>query len=250
MHRVGQLQRENQILKSIEGSSQPKQSRFAGTDYRSDVERASLPRKAFEHVRKDIRIYSRGLFEEPPMYRVLPPAPMMTTTEIKLPDKHTVDTLLSQFHDFFHLHRPFMQWQKFMLEVEKVYELESLKGMTQIWVGTFFVMLACGSLQSTSKEDEGLDPDCGGIQYMIIGSKLLNTWTDNFSLDHARISLMISIFLNEQNIRSASWIWLGSGVRILQDVGLHLSHGPWSRGEDEERRLMFWSLFSYDRYIN
>jgi hypothetical protein len=203
--------------------------------------------KGFENVRKAIRTYSRGLFKEPPMYRVLPQTPILTTTEIKLPAKNIADTLLSQFHEFFHLHRPFMHWKTFTQQVDKVYETGSLKGMTQVWVGTFFVILACGSLQSIAKDEEGLDPDRGGIQYMIIASRLLNTWTDNLSLDHARTSLMISLFLNEQNIRSAGWIWLGSGVRILQDVGLHLMHGPWTKVEGDIRRMMFWSIFSYDR---
>jgi hypothetical protein len=92
-----------------------------------------------------------------------------------------------------------------------------------------------------------LNPDKDGIQYMVIASRLLNTWTDNLLLDHARTSLMVSMFLIEQNIRSAGWIWMGSGVRILQDIGLQLESGPWSAQEGEIRRLVYWAIFSYDR---
>jgi Fungal specific transcription factor domain len=204
----------------------------------------SLPK--FDHVRKSLRTYSRGVFKVPPMYRQFAPTPLLTTNEVTLPPREVCDTLLAQFYSHFHRHRPFIHWPSFTLQVEKAYAAGTLQGLPQIWIGTFFGVLACGSLQSTSTAP-GLNADVDGMKYIVVATRLLNTWTDNLLLEHARSTLMISIFLTEQNIRSAGWIWLGSGVRISQDIGLHLETGPWSPQEGAARKRVYWAIFAWDR---
>lgn len=201
----------------------------------------------FDGVRSSFRTHSRGVFKMPPMYRPFTPTPVLSTAEVSLPPRKIADTLLLQYYSYYNTHMPFIDWPAFSAQVDKCYALGTLQGVSQVWVSNFFGALACGSLQTVNRDEPGLNPDKDGIQYMVIASRLLNTWTDNLLLDHARTSLMVSMFLIEQNIRSAGWIWMGSGVRILQDIGLQLESGPWSAQEGEIRRLVYWAIFSYDR---
>jgi hypothetical protein len=233
-------------------STQAQSLKLPALGYRSATGNGPPPLNNFDPVRKSIRTYSRGVFKVPPMYRPYTLTPTLTSQEVTLPARHLTDTLLSQFFNYYNIHRPFIYWMAFIQQVDRAYQAERLhgNGIPQVWVAMFFATLACGSLHSPRDPDTGLNPDKDGIQYMVIGSRLLNTWTDNLSVDHARTSLMISIFLTEQNIRSAGWIWLGSGLRISQDVGLHLEHGPWSQHEGDCRRMVYWAIFSYDRSVS
>jgi hypothetical protein len=180
------------------------------------------------------------------MYRHIAPTPLLNSGEINLPPRHITDTLITQYYNHFHRHRPVIHWPAFIQQVDKAYAAGSLHGLPQVWVGTFFGVLACGSLQSTSTA-EGLNPDVDGMKYIVLTTRLLNTWTDNLLVDHARSTLMISLFLTEQNIRSAGWIWLGSGVRISQDIGLHLENGPWTLQEGDARKRVYWAMYAWDR---
>jgi hypothetical protein len=233
-------------------STQAQSLKLPALGYRSVSGNGPPALSNFDHVRKAIRMYSRGVFKVPPMYRPYTLTPILTAQEVTLPARHITDTLLSQFFNYYNTHRPFIDWSAFIQQVDRAYQAERLhsNGIPQVWVALFFATLACGSLHSPSKPETGLNPDKDGIQYMVIGSRLLNTWTDNLSVDHARTSLMISMFLTEQNIRSAGWIWLGSGLRISQDVGLHLEVGPWPQQEGDARRMVYWAIFSYDRLVS
>jgi Fungal specific transcription factor domain len=232
---------------SATGSPSNASLRLPELSHSSQKGRAIAPLPAFDHVRWLIQTHSRGVFKLPPMYRPFTPSPVLSTPEVSLPPRKITDTLLSQFYAYYNTHMPFIERHAFTAQVDKCYSLGTLQGVSQVWVSNFFAALACGSLQTVNRDEPGLNPDKDGIQYMVIASRLLNTWTDNLLLDHARTSIMISMFLNEQNIRSAGWIWLGSGVRIIQDIGLHLESGPWSSQERDARRLVYWTIFSYDR---
>jgi len=140
-----------------------------------------------------------------------------------------------------------MDWPAFISQIEKCYAAGSVQGVSPVWASNFFAALACGTLQSVDRDRPGMNPDTDGIQYIVIGSRLSNSWTDNLSVNHVRTSTMVSMFITEQNLRSAGWAWLGGGVRMMQDLGLHLESGPWSAQEGEIRRSVYWAHFSYDR---
>jgi len=76
---------------------------------------------------------------------------------------------------------------------------------------------------------------------------LTDLFNDEFTIDHARAALLTSIFLMEINCKSASWTWLGSTVRIAQDIGLHRESGPWGVVENEVRRRVWWGIYVWDR---
>ena len=244
---IGHLQDLLQISpRHQDDSSQASGLKLPGVEHR--VEPSLSPQlKGFAGIRKAVRKYSRGVFKVPLLYRQMAPTLVLNTAEIKLPPKHITDELLRQYHVYYNVHRPLLEWRSFIEQVEKAYEVDSLQGMPQVWVGMFFVILGCGSLQTSGRDPEGLKHDRDPLQYMIIASRLLNTWTDNTSLDHARTSLMISIVVTELNIRSAAWIWLGSCMRLSQEMGLHLTQGPWSKTESNARWMVYWAIFSWDR---
>ncbi|KAG5923451.1 hypothetical protein E4U61_003352 [Claviceps capensis] len=50
---------------------------------------------------------------------------------------------------------------------------------------------------------------------------MLDPWNNHYSLDHARTLVLIVICLNEMNLESAAWNWLGNAVQVGQDLGLY-----------------------------
>ena len=201
----------------------------------------------FDQVRKGIKAHSRGLFKIPAPARDLMPTPKMTTTELTLPARHITNTLLAQYLSHSHRHAPMIHWPTFTQQIDQVYLSGGFHGCTQIWVGVFFGVLACATCQTIDTAREGVNPDVDGMKYLIIAARLLNTWTDNLTIDHARTCYFIATFLTEQNIRSAGWCWLGSAVRMVQDIGLQSEGGPWAPLDAEARRRVCWSIYALDR---
>jgi transcription factor-like protein len=229
------------------GSPQNQALRLPALSHTAKKGKSVVPMHDFEQVQWSTRTHCRGVFKVPPMFRAYTPTPVLASPEITLPPRKIVDTLLMQFYSYYNTHMPFLDWPAFTAQVDKCYASGTVQGALQVWVSNFFAALACGTLHTVNKDEPGLNPDKDGIQYMVIASRLLNTWTDNLLPDQARTSIMIAIFMSEQNIRSAGWIWLGSGVRILQEIGLHLDSGPWSAQEGEGRKMVYWAIFCYDR---
>ena len=221
--------------------------RIRATHLQCEVPQASPFLSRFANVPKTIRIYSRGVFKVPPMYREIGLPPIFSSQEIQLPPRATANQILSQYYNFTYVHRPLIDWHDFIRKVEQSYETGTFQGQNQLWVAMFFGCLALGTLYSSSHDEGSLHPDKAGLQYLVYASRLLNTWTDNLCHDHARTSLMIAMFLSEQNIQSAGWIWLGSGVRIAQDVGLHQESRSFPQAEIDKRRMTYWAITSYDR---
>lgn len=195
----------------------------------------------FEHVRRNLRKYSRGIFKIPPSHRLPVATPLIDSPHPEVPDHQLVEALLRSYHDQVQRQSSMIDWPVFMQKWERVREAGNFIGVPQIWTGLFFIVLACGTLQASSPNSEL------GMKYYVISARLLNTWTDNLLLDHARTALLISVFLYEQNIRSASWVWLGTAVRMSQEVGLELDSGPWSARELKERTRTYWAIVSWDR---
>jgi len=201
----------------------------------------------FDHVRKNIRIYGRGIFKSPPPYRQLASQPSYSSTPPPLPPRQVTDRLISQFYDSTHRSYPLIHWPTFQHEVEKVYLAGSFHAMPQVWVASFFAVLACGTLQTLDSLPHSPKAEVEGMSYLDTSARALNNWTDEMVIDHARASLLISIFATEVNLKSAGLVWLGSAVRIAQDTGLHCETGPWPVVEGEIRRRVWWAIYAWDR---
>lgn len=197
----------------------------------------------FEHVRKNLRKYSRGVFKIPPTHRHVTATPLINSPEPSLPPIQVADALLASYYTNLHRAAPMFHWPTFIDQWQKVKEADTFIGTPQIWVGLLFGVLACGTLQPTSHSN----PDTDGMKYIILAARLLNTWTDNMLPIHAQTALLVSVFLYEQNIRSAGWVWLGTCVRMAQEIGLELENGPWTPLEAEGRRRLLGAIVAWDR---
>lgn len=219
----------------------------------STERRVDLPiLKDFEGVRQNIRDYGKGVFKVPPLYRQLVKPAIMINPERQLPAKPLVDRLLSQYYYSIHRLFPILHWPTFHKQVEDMYANGSFEGVAQVWASMFYAVLACGTLQtleSASPDSPELKarPAVEGVDFLRASTRTVNTWTDEMTMDHARSSLLLSHYLVEMNMKSAGWVWLGSAVRIAQDIGLHIETGPWGALEEEMRRRLWWCIYATDR---
>lgn len=204
----------------------------------------------FENVRQNIRTYAKGVFKMPPLYRqIVPPAVWKGADQPSLPPKALVDELLSQYYGSIHRLYPMLHWQSFKQEVEDIYSNGSFENVPQVWVSKFYSVLACGTLQTSVSSTGKFNarPAAEGVDFMRAATRTVTTWTDEMGMHHAQSCLLISIFLSEMNLKSAGWVWLGSTVRIAQEIGLQIETGPWGTREDEMRKRLWWCIYAQDR---
>ena len=208
-------------------------------------ERAPLPRSMsnFFRVRRNIRNYGRGIFKPPQMYRLPPIQTLCPDGGPPVPPRHVADRLLAQYRAGMHPFAPLLHWPTFYSEVDSLYKAGTFQGMRRIWVATLFGVLALGTLFNDAQYSN--EPPTSS--YLEAAVKNINSMSDGVSIDHARAILLISILFNEQNLRSAAWIWLGSAVRTAQECALHhdLQQGP--PMQVEMRRRVWWSIYNWDR---
>lgn len=194
----------------------------------------------YTNARRNLRKFGRGLLNLPPVSRQNAPAVASLVSPPELPPKHVADELLRSYYGGFHVAVPILHWPSFIQDYESVYQDGSFRRVTQIWCSLLFAVLALGSLS---------DPRQQGQRYLEVSRMLVDLWTDNLSLDHARCALLISVFLVETNVKSKGWIWLGFAVRISQDLGLCFETGNRSASEQEICRRVWWSTYVCDRYV-
>ena len=195
-------------------------------------------------VRTNLRNYGKGIWKVPTPYRQPGQRSLMTDSP-QLPPKNAADHLLAQYFSCIHSVFPVIHWPSFMTEYEKVYHAGSLLGFTREWGAVLFGVFACGSIHTLDSNREE-----SGKEFVKISCGIIDVWQDDFTLDQARAALLVSIFLYEVNSKSASWVWIGSALRVAQEIGLHVESGPWSTVEAEMRRRVWWGLYAWDRFVD
>lgn len=201
----------------------------------------------FDHVRRNVRIYGQDLFKAPPLYRQGSSQTTTNTARPEIPPRDVVDRLLRQYVDSMHKSFPVIHWPSFLHEVDQLYATRTFQSMPSAWEAVFFAVLACGTLQTLDGSPNSPRPDSEGMMYLDIASYMARPWPEQLTLNHAKASLLISIFATENNRKSIGWIWLGSAVKIAQDLGLHQETGPWPVIEGEMRRRLWWAIYAWDR---
>ncbi|OAX79209.1 hypothetical protein ACJ72_06474, partial [Emergomyces africanus] len=195
------------------------------------------------HVCWKMRTYGQGLFNFPPTHSFTHPQASLTGDVPPLPSTSVVDALLGNYFSHIHLVFPIIHWPTLLNDYDRVSRTSSLRGVPKEWAVVFFAILACGSLHS-------LDQDLvsKGKEFLQISVSLTDVWQDAFSIAQVRAAMLISIFLYETNLKSASWVWLGAAVRIAQDLGLHIeaAHSP---TEAELRKRVWWALYAWERLV-
>ena len=197
----------------------------------------------FSHIRANITDYGRGLLRIPSPYRVVAPQSNKPLAMPDMPPRHIADRLLASYHENFHLHFPVFHWSTFESECGQLYRTQSLASLGNAWGAVFLCVLACGTLHTL---DSSRTQDGKAFLTKAMGNT--NHWQDEFSVDDVRMAFLTSVFLTELNLKSAGWVWLGSAIRIAQDIDLHVESGSWPSIEGELRRRLWYSIYTWDRF--
>lgn len=201
--------------------------------------------EGFDETRRNIREYSRGIFQLPPPHRRTTPQPPSPHASHVLPPKPVADRLISHYHGFVHVFAPLLHWPTFVAEYEELYRVGSFQESPHNWVVLFYAVLACGTLMDP--QPNGRISEAEGARYVDACFRSMDMWSDIVTPDSARIALLISIYYVEVNLKTPGWLWLGAAVQISQDLGLHNDHGPYAPFELEMRRRIWWSVYNWDR---
>jgi Fungal specific transcription factor domain len=199
----------------------------------------------FSQVRADLRQHGRGLLQIPSPYQGAVPHSSKPLGMPDLPPKHVTDRLLLSYHENFHLQFPILHWPTFLSEYNQLCRTSSVGALGTAWGAVFLCVLACGTLY-TLDPSEARD----GKAFLTSAIEMSNLWQDDFSIQDARMAFLIGVFLMEHNLKSASWVWLGSAIRISQDIGLHVDSGPWCPIKREMRRRLWYCIYAWDRSVS
>jgi hypothetical protein len=159
-----------------------------------------------------------------------------------LPKRPVAERLLHYYHEYIHRLFPVLYWPKFQRNFGIALEPASTQSLPTDWVATFYAVLACGAVVSHDRS-KLLEAQ----EYLTQAISTIHFWEDDVSTNQAIVAFLASIALAEMNRKSASWIWLGSAIRMVQDLGLHVQGGQWSPVEGEMRKRIWYSFYVWDR---
>ncbi|KPM36313.1 hypothetical protein AK830_g10247 [Neonectria ditissima] len=196
-------------------------------------------------ARVNVRSFSKGVWKPPAQYRT-PTTMTFNPSKPDLPPRHVVDQLLHTYYSTSHAMFPIIHFPTFRATVDSLYSNSGLARASPAWLSLFFSVLAVGSLfGSVSQPDSFYQP----AEFLETANKMIDPWNNDHTLDNARALILIAICLNEINLKSAAWTWLGRAVRVGQDLGLYSESGPWPVIEGEMRRRTWWTIYILDRTL-
>lgn len=181
--------------------------------------------------------FGRGIFKSPNAETSIASHTATPTPSPDLPHKDVADVLLRRYQTTIHPTLPLVKWKTFQDQYEAVYRDGSLHNIPSTWCAFLFAVFACGTLHRSWPE---------GRKYQEVSKSLVNSWTENLTMDHVRAALLNAMFLVESNSKSAGSIWMGIAVRVCFDLGLNCEVGAWSPMELEFRRRLWWATYACD----
>lgn len=195
-------------------------------------------------VRQNLKENGHGLVQFPSQNLSLA-QPIRPVTELPdLPPKYLTERLMAAYSNYCHRHFPILHWPTFQRECEQVYRSSSPTALGRAWFGVFIRVLACGTLHV-------LDADLAreGRSYFAKSHATTEPWRNEFCVQDVQMAFLTSVFLFENNLKAAGWLWHGQAARIAQQIGLHTEHGQWSPIEEESRRRLWYSVYCLDRSV-
>lgn len=201
----------------------------------------------FDHVRKNIQTYSRGIFDTP---HLRPSAPLEEGSGLPdLPPRADFAHLSRSYLNHVHYWYPALHWPTFSQQVDEVYTARSFHGMPREWIGLFFAVLACGSLEISGTPGSPPVATQRGLPYFDIATQALTPWPQYLTIAHAQVALLLNIFAAESNMRSIGSMWLSNAVRVAQELCINTEVDSWPVVEGEVRRRLWWAIYTRDRYV-
>ena len=197
-------------------------------------------------ARLNVRNFSKGLVKPPAPYRhSMFAATVFDPPRPPLPPKAMTEKILHSYYGAVHIMMPILHWPTLQHDVNELYQSANLQRVSASWLCMFYAILGAGSLFSdelerTKQASEFLDASRG----------LVDPWCNDWTLDNARAFFLVSLALNELNLKSTSWTWLGTAVRCAQDMDLHLETGARSVIEADMRKRVWWAIYILDRTLS
>ncbi|KAJ4307223.1 hypothetical protein N0V88_000602 [Collariella sp. IMI 366227] len=196
-------------------------------------------------ARSNLRSFSRGIWKPPAPYRQ-PAAPELRDYQQMLPPRQTTDALLRAFYTTSHSMTPILHWTSFTATIDGLYRPGNPLRVSQAFISVFFGVLTVGRLFTSENDHTRGYP---ATQLLETARSLIDPWSNDFELDNARALVLVTIALNELNLKSAAWAWLGCTVRVAQDLGLYTEPMAASYLEAEMRKRVWWTIYILDRSL-
>ncbi|KZF24099.1 hypothetical protein L228DRAFT_209525 [Xylona heveae TC161] len=202
---------------------------------------------SFSRVRSNLLDYSRGLFKPPTSYQYRQPMTVLSHEAPALPPRSVADRLLARYYTVVHTSFPVLHWPTFYHEYEVFYQTGRLEGVSSAWLPQLFAVFALGTVTTAEPYTKRL---ADVSAYLRVSEACTNNWNQQFTVDHVRTCLLVSMCLNEMNAKSGAWLWLGSSIRITQDIGLDCELASTSANDDEMKRRVWWAVYVWDRLLS
>ncbi|KAK4197939.1 putative transcription factor [Triangularia verruculosa] len=197
-------------------------------------------------ARTNLQSFSRGIWRPPAPYRPVA-APELRDFTNMLPPRQTTDSLLRAYFTSAHTMTPILHWNSFVQTVDGLYRQGNPIRVTQAFMSVFFAVMAVGRLFTSENEH---NRSYTAAHLLETSRSLIDPWNNEHELDNARVFILITMALNEMNLKLAAWNWLGNAVRVAQDLGLYTELGPWQFLEGEMRRRTWWAIYLLDRSLS
>lgn len=201
------------------------------------------PNPDLARARANVRSFSKGIWKPPAVHRQQTQVVLDCPTP-ELPPQAVTDRLLHSFCNSAHTMFPIVHMPTFQGMVDDLYRTQPQR-VSSAWISLFFTVLAAGSL--FSPEAPTTTTFYRPAEFLETARKVMDPWNNHHNLDNARALVLITICLNEMNLKSAAWNWLGNAVRVGQDLGLYSESGSWSVIDCEMRRRTWWAIYILDR---
>ncbi|OAQ61072.1 fungal specific transcription factor domain-containing protein [Pochonia chlamydosporia 170] len=204
------------------------------------------PNSELSRARSNVRNFSKGIWKLPAQHRTST-APILDCPTPELPPQAITERLLHSFCNSAHTMFPIIHMPTFQSMVDDMYRTQQQR-VSSSWISLFFAVLATGSLFSS--EPPTTTTFYRPAEFLESARKVMDPWNNSHDLDNARALVLITICLNEMNLKSAAWNWLGNAVRVGQDLGLYAECGSWSVIDGEMRRRTWWAIYILDRTMS
>ncbi|KAK3293516.1 fungal-specific transcription factor domain-containing protein [Chaetomium fimeti] len=196
-------------------------------------------------ARSNLRSYARGIWKPPAPYRQSA-APELRDFQQLLPPRRTTDELMRSYYTSIHSVTPILHWNTLTQTVDGLYRPGNPLRASQAFMSVFFAVLTVGRLFMAENDQNRA---YSATQLLETTRTLIDPWSDEYELDDARALVLVTMALNELNLKSAACSWLGRAVRVAQDLGLYTEPGTASFVEAEMRRRTWWTIYILDRSL-
>ncbi|KAK5095799.1 hypothetical protein LTS08_007934 [Lithohypha guttulata] len=193
-------------------------------------------------IRLQLADVGRGVLR-PPISPLVPDEPDHCKLPLSiLPPRNIAQHCLDIYLQSVHKRCPIVNWPQFCERFWSLYAGEATSDVSREVITMSFAILGLGAYSSPDIRVRGESE--GFVQ---VAFQNMNLWDNRFGANQGPVSLLLSIYMLEANMRSNSLIWLGCATRIAQDRGLHIQGGYWSAIDGEMRKRIWYSLYVCDR---